>query len=228
MGPGALGADGPAGTGAVTLDRHRRRTRPRDCVTRARRGDRPEPSELARGFQAHLDAYGHAVYNLDFANPVPADEPAPVVDDGALLPERAGRRPVRAPAAAAAEARRGHGAVIRRGWTRYAAAASTRCCAGPRRSRRSARTRSPTSAWPGRSCAGCCSSSAAGWSRRAPSTARRRLLVPPGRDRGRARDRRSRPRAADRAAPRSVWRGQRRATPPQVLPEGRWMDRWAR
>jgi pyruvate,water dikinase len=31
-------------------------------------------------FQAHLDRYGHTVYNLDFVNPVPADNPAPLVD----------------------------------------------------------------------------------------------------------------------------------------------------
>jgi pyruvate,water dikinase len=31
-------------------------------------------------FQIHLDRYGHTVYNLDFVNPVPADDPAPVFD----------------------------------------------------------------------------------------------------------------------------------------------------
>jgi len=31
-------------------------------------------------FQSHLDRYGHAVYNLDFLNPVPADAPAPLID----------------------------------------------------------------------------------------------------------------------------------------------------
>jgi pyruvate,water dikinase len=31
-------------------------------------------------FQTHLDRYGHAVYNLDFVNPVPADDPAPLFD----------------------------------------------------------------------------------------------------------------------------------------------------
>jgi phosphohistidine swiveling domain-containing protein len=31
-------------------------------------------------FQAHLDRYGHTVYNLDFMNPVPADDPAPLLD----------------------------------------------------------------------------------------------------------------------------------------------------
>jgi rifampicin phosphotransferase len=31
-------------------------------------------------FQIHLDRFGHTVYNLDFVNPVPADDPAPVFD----------------------------------------------------------------------------------------------------------------------------------------------------
>ncbi|HUT19519.1 MAG TPA: PEP/pyruvate-binding domain-containing protein, partial [Anaerolineae bacterium] len=31
-------------------------------------------------FQAHLQLYGHTIYNLDFANPVPADDPAPLLD----------------------------------------------------------------------------------------------------------------------------------------------------
>jgi pyruvate,water dikinase len=33
-----------------------------------------------RRFQAHLDTYGHMIYNLDFGNPVPADDPTPVID----------------------------------------------------------------------------------------------------------------------------------------------------
>jgi phosphohistidine swiveling domain-containing protein len=31
-------------------------------------------------FQAHLDRYGNTAYNLDFVNPVPADDPAPLFD----------------------------------------------------------------------------------------------------------------------------------------------------
>ena len=31
-------------------------------------------------FQAHLAQYGHAIYNLDFANPVPADDPAVLLE----------------------------------------------------------------------------------------------------------------------------------------------------
>jgi rifampicin phosphotransferase len=31
-------------------------------------------------FRAHLDRYGHTIYNLDFRNAVPADDPAPLLD----------------------------------------------------------------------------------------------------------------------------------------------------
>jgi pyruvate,water dikinase len=31
-------------------------------------------------FRAHLQQYGHAIYNLDFGNPVPADAPAPLLE----------------------------------------------------------------------------------------------------------------------------------------------------
>lgn len=31
-------------------------------------------------FQLHLDRFGHAVYNLDFVNPVPADDPSPLLE----------------------------------------------------------------------------------------------------------------------------------------------------
>jgi len=31
-------------------------------------------------FQAHLQEFGHTIYNLDFANPVPADDPAPLLE----------------------------------------------------------------------------------------------------------------------------------------------------
>jgi pyruvate,water dikinase len=33
-----------------------------------------------RRFMAHLQEYGHTIYNLDFANPVPADDPTPVLE----------------------------------------------------------------------------------------------------------------------------------------------------
>lgn len=37
-------------------------------------------AEFRQRFQAHLADYGHTVYNLDFATPVPADDPAPVLE----------------------------------------------------------------------------------------------------------------------------------------------------
>ncbi|MCX6032524.1 MAG: PEP-utilizing enzyme [Chloroflexi bacterium] len=36
--------------------------------------------EFQSRFQAHLTRYGHAIYDLDFANPVPADDPAPLLE----------------------------------------------------------------------------------------------------------------------------------------------------
>jgi len=36
-------------------------------------------------FQAHLQQYGHSIYNLDFSNPVPADDPAPLLETAKLF-----------------------------------------------------------------------------------------------------------------------------------------------
>ena len=36
--------------------------------------------EWERRFQAHLQQYGHTIYNLDFGTPVPADDPAPLLE----------------------------------------------------------------------------------------------------------------------------------------------------
>jgi phosphohistidine swiveling domain-containing protein len=36
--------------------------------------------EWSARLRTHIDRYGHSVYNLDFANPVPADHPAPLLD----------------------------------------------------------------------------------------------------------------------------------------------------
>jgi phosphohistidine swiveling domain-containing protein len=42
--------------------------------------DREGWREWRTRFQTHLDRFGHAVYNLDFLNPVPADDPAPLFE----------------------------------------------------------------------------------------------------------------------------------------------------
>ncbi|MBN1886552.1 MAG: hypothetical protein JW850_01125 [Thermoflexales bacterium] len=42
--------------------------------------DADDWGEFRGRFQAHLQSYGHTIYDLDFANPVPADDPAPLLD----------------------------------------------------------------------------------------------------------------------------------------------------
>jgi pyruvate,water dikinase len=49
--------------------------------------DQPPPGietknwrEWQNRFQMHLQKYGHTIYNLDFANPVPADDPSPLLE----------------------------------------------------------------------------------------------------------------------------------------------------
>lgn len=44
-------------------------------------------------FQAHLKQYGHTIYNLDFANPVPADDPAPLLETCKLFLSGQGTNP---------------------------------------------------------------------------------------------------------------------------------------
>ena len=66
-------------------------------------GDDPDPrgpewSEWLTRLQDHLDRYGHTVYNLDFVNPVPADDPTPLIDTVRFYLRVSGPRPVRAAA----------------------------------------------------------------------------------------------------------------------------------
>jgi pyruvate,water dikinase len=44
-------------------------------------------------FQAHLDRFGHTIYNLDFANPVPADDPIPLLETCRLFINQQGANP---------------------------------------------------------------------------------------------------------------------------------------
>jgi pyruvate,water dikinase len=52
-------------------------------------------------FQAHLETHGHAIYNLDFANPVPADDPEPLLETCRLFLRGAARNPYERQQAAA-------------------------------------------------------------------------------------------------------------------------------
>lgn len=118
--------------------------------------------EFATRWRAHLAAHGHTVYNLDFAAPVPADDPAPLIatlrfylGGGGTDPIRPGGR--RRPRSAARRRRRASAA----GSTRCGGRCSPASCGGRRPPPRCAKTPRPTSGWPGRSCAGCCTSWAA-------------------------------------------------------------------
>src|SRR5215207_4116083 len=55
--------------------------------------DREEWREWRSRFQSHLDRYGHTVYNLDFVNPVPADDPTPLFDTLRFYLDGAGTDP---------------------------------------------------------------------------------------------------------------------------------------
>jgi pyruvate,water dikinase len=49
-------------------------------LERSAAADDPLWTEWRRRFTEHLERYGHAIYNLDFANEVPADHPEPLVE----------------------------------------------------------------------------------------------------------------------------------------------------
>jgi len=53
----------------------------------------PLSGEFAARFAAHLAAFGHVVYDLDFSKPVPADDPLPVLDALKVYLASQGRNP---------------------------------------------------------------------------------------------------------------------------------------
>ena len=200
---------------------------PWSAATTPTRG-RPSGTEWLDRLQEHLDRYGHTVYNLDFVNSVPADDPTPLIDTvrfylrarTATRTRGSGHR--RAPGTGNHRRARPAGPGAQEGGARGR-------CAGRSGWRRSARTRSAEVglAWPqmrwmlaeiGDRLTGAGAGGAAG---------RRLLAAPRGAD-GRPRGRRGRRRATRSGWPRrsrnvkQEWRGRRRVTPPQLLPERRW------
>jgi rifampicin phosphotransferase len=179
--------------------------------------------EFAQRFTAHLDAYGHTVYNLDFANPVPADDPAPLVDVVRLfLNGQAGdpyerQRRLQHKRDAATVVIRRRLDPVRRGT--FDALLRRAQAIAPIREDALADV---GLAWP--------------QLRRMLAELGRRLVAAGVVDRAddvywcrrpeieaALEDPRDlRPLVRER---REVWRGQRRATPPQLLPQGTWMDR---
>ena len=179
--------------------------------------------DFAQRFATHLDTYGHAVYNLDFANPVPADDPAPLVDVVRLYlggqatdPYERQRRLQQKRDAATVVIRRRLDPVRR---STFDALLRRAQAIAPIREDALADV---GLAWP--------------QLRRMLAELGHRLVAADVLDRpddvywcrrpeietalGAPRD--LRPLVEQR---REVWRGQRRATPPQLLPQGTWMDR---
>ena len=65
-------------------------------------------------FKQHLRKFGHTIYNLDFSNPVPADEPAPLLETIKLYVRGGGSDPYERQAAAAARREQATQRVISR------------------------------------------------------------------------------------------------------------------
>jgi len=65
-------------------------------------------------FQAHLQQYGHTIYNLDFSNPVPADDPAPLLETSKLFISGQGVNPHTRQQAAAERREQATQAVLNR------------------------------------------------------------------------------------------------------------------
>jgi phosphohistidine swiveling domain-containing protein len=196
---------------------------PREFLQRAATSDDSFWHEWHNRFQAHLNAYGHTVYNLDFANPVPADDPIPLLETLRFFVSGKGSDPYqrqrrlatrREQAAAVALARLDpvRARTFRRllHWAQSVAPVREDALADV------------GLAWPqvrrmlreiGRRL------QAAGviaepddvfWLRRSEIDETRGSLV-------------------DKVEQRKeLWRGQRRATPPQLLPKGGWGDMWRR
>jgi rifampicin phosphotransferase len=185
------------------------------------RSSGPAWDEWRTRFRAHLETYGHTVYNLDFRNAVPADDPGPLVetlrfylDGGAADPHERQRR--------SAETRERHTAAVlarldparRAGFTRL-----LRWAQGAAPVREDALA-DVGLAWP----------------------QMRRMLAELGRRRvadGTIDDPRdvywlrrdevpggNGPGANVLADRKARWRGQRRAAPPQMLPQGTVWDRF--
>ena len=53
---------------------------PQEFLERAATSEDSVWHEWHTRFEAHLSAYGHTIYNLDFMNPVPADDPTPLLE----------------------------------------------------------------------------------------------------------------------------------------------------
>jgi len=180
----------------------------------------PDAVEWRARLQAHLDAHGHSTYNMDFANAVPADDPAPLLETlrfylrgGGTDPRERQGRSARRRDDLAAQVRARLDPVRRSAFTKLLGWAQT---TAPIREDALADI---GLAWP--------------QMRRVLRALGNRLVEAGVIEQvddvfwlQRAELSAGEPRAAQVAQRKEVWRGQRRATPPQVLPKGSWMDRF--
>lgn len=76
--------------------------------------------ELQRRFKAYLKRYGYTIYNLDFANPVPADDPVPLLETIKLFASGEGVNPYERQQAAAERREETTQSILNRlkGWRR--------------------------------------------------------------------------------------------------------------
>ncbi|WP_427017603.1 PEP/pyruvate-binding domain-containing protein [Pseudarthrobacter sp. P1] len=201
--------------------------------------------EWAQRFRTHLQRYGHAVYNLDFANPLPADEPSALLETLKFYLRGLGKDPYQRQQASA-DRREEHTRVI---LTRLDPVRGKTFGRLLRWAQRAAPVREDALAdiglaWPlirrmllelGRRlvASGVVAEpadvfwlhrreveSAIGFGLAGPDAAaagdRARVAISGA----------QRPAMADDVEQRKMlWRGQRRATAPQLLPENRWMER---
>jgi rifampicin phosphotransferase len=196
---------------------------PQDFLDRAAASDDSSWHEWHNRFQAHLNAYGHTVYNLDFANPVPADDPIPLLETLRFFVSGKGSDPYQRQRSLATRREQATAVAVARldpvrartfrrllHWAQSVAPVREDALADV------------GLAWPqlrrmlreiGRRL------QAAGviaeaddvfWLRRGEIDETRGSLVDQVEQR------------------KELWRGQRRATPPQLLPKGGWGDMWRR
>jgi phosphohistidine swiveling domain-containing protein len=92
----------------------------------AGQGNKATPSEVESSvwhewrarFQAHLQRYGHTIYDLDFASPIPADDPTPLLETSQLFIRGLGVDPTERQRAAAERREQSQQAILARlqGW----------------------------------------------------------------------------------------------------------------
>ena len=77
-------------------------------------GPIPAWGEFRSRFEAHLTEFGHTVYDLDFAKPVPADDPAPLIETLKAYLEGKGSDPYARQRTAAEKREQVTGAILKR------------------------------------------------------------------------------------------------------------------